>query len=96
MKQMRRTWKTWTTADFRTKKKKRKQGGSPDEPDGKTPGRMALTTVIQTMMTAQRERLRRAPKALRLWKRAPEQKERMRREKKMGEKKAKKIWRKGP
>ncbi|XP_006898402.1 PREDICTED: A-kinase anchor protein 8-like [Elephantulus edwardii] len=35
MKQMRRTWKTWTPADFRTKKKKRKQLGSPDEPDSK-------------------------------------------------------------
>nr|XP_058148539.1 A-kinase anchor protein 8-like isoform X2 [Dasypus novemcinctus] len=35
MKQMRRTWKTWTPADFRTKKKKRKQPGSPDEPDSK-------------------------------------------------------------
>ncbi|ERE69726.1 A-kinase anchor protein 8 [Cricetulus griseus] len=34
MKQMRRTWKTWTTADFRTKKK-RKQGGSLDEPNSK-------------------------------------------------------------
>ncbi|XP_012916015.1 A-kinase anchor protein 8-like isoform X8 [Mustela putorius furo] len=48
----------------------------------KPPGRTAQTTVIQTMMRALRGRPQRALKAPRLWRRAPEQKEKMKKEKK--------------
>ncbi|XP_045846622.1 A-kinase anchor protein 8-like isoform X5 [Meles meles] len=52
----------------------------------KPPGRTAQTTVIQTMMRALRGRPQRALKAPRLWRRAPEQKEKMKREKKKAKK----------
>lgn len=60
----------------------------------KLPGQTAQTTVTQTMTKALKGKLQRVLKVLRLWRKAPEQKERTRRGKRMGEKKAKNIRRK--
>jgi len=62
----------------------------------KPPGRTAQTTVIQTTMRALRGRPQRALKAPRLWRRAPEQKEKTKREKKKAKKKAKRMQKRGP
>lgn len=59
MKQMRQTWKTWTTADFRTTKRKKSRVTVLMSQTAKPQEQSAQTTVIPTMTKDLRGKLQR-------------------------------------